>query len=487
MKNGKVQKALGILAIFGVVATSVLLIIALFSRVRSGETIFGTYEMGTAFAISIIILLLLLLRFLLLLLFGMIEHNRYNNKNRPDVVLENAQAAPDESAEQPEQKDIEEEPKPEQPAEMPEAGEEVPEAGRFCKLIALDEAKAQYKRTDTVGSVSLKQFCDSFRAYAAGHLKLYYDISDIRRFIAGLAVSKILILQGMSGTGKTSLAHAFGDFLDNPATVIPVQPMWKERTDLIGYYNEFTKRFNETTLLEKMYEANYSDDIYVTVLDEMNIARVEYYFAEFLSLLELPNVEERLITVVSDMWESDPEQLQNGNLRLPPNMWFIGTANNDDSTFAISDKVYDRAMILDLDQKSDPFEVSSQISRIPLSAHRFEELVKQAMREYALTARNLHRLEDLDRYLMKHFHITFGNRIMKQIRCYIPVFVACGGDELDALDDILAKKVFRKLKLQNPIYLRNTSAALSAYLDELFGDNRMAVCKAFIANLERNI
>jgi 5-methylcytosine-specific restriction endonuclease McrBC GTP-binding regulatory subunit McrB len=114
----------------------------------------------------------------------------------------------------------------------------------------------------------------------------------------------------MSGTGKTSLAHAIGSFVDNSSTIIPVQPMWKERTDLVGYYNEFTRRFNETLLLTKMYEANYSKDIYVTVLDEMNIARVEYYFAEFLSLLELPNPEERYLDVVSDKWDNDPIQLK---------------------------------------------------------------------------------------------------------------------------------------------------------------------------------
>ena len=118
------------------------------------------------------------------------------------------------------------------------------------------------------------------------------------------------------------------------------QAIAEKNEALIGYYNEFTKRFNETLLLEKMYEANYSRDMYITVLDEMNIARVEYYFAEFLSLLELPDPEERYLTVVSDTWESDPAQLKSGRIKLPVNMWFIGTANNDDSTFAISDKVY---------------------------------------------------------------------------------------------------------------------------------------------------
>ena len=363
---------------------------------------------------------------------------------------------------------------------------EEAEKGRFCKLCNLDEIKGSIQREKYDEHVTLRQFCESFRNYAASKLKLYYDISDIRRFVAGLTVSKILILQGMSGTGKTSLAHAFGDFIDNPSTVIPVQPMWKERTDLIGYYNEFTKRFNETTLLEKMYEANYSKDIYITVMDEMNIARVEYYFAEFLSLLELPNAEERLLTVVSDVWEDDPMQLENGYIKLPPNMWFIGTANNDDSTFAISDKVYDRAMIMNLDMKAEPF-VAPKTGKTRISAQQLEELGEQAMREYEVTSRNLHRIEELDKYLIEHFQITFGNRIMKQIKNYIPVYVACGGDELEALDDILSKKVLRKLEMQNPIYLRSASAGLTAYLDELFGYDRMPLCKSFMARLQRNI
>ena len=365
--------------------------------------------------------------------------------------------------------------------------EEINESGgRFCKLCNLDEMRISLQRTSYDEHVTLRQFCENFRNYAASRLKLYYDIDDIRRFVAGMSVSKILILQGMSGTGKTSLAHAFGDFIDNTSTVIPVQPMWKERTDLIGYYNEFTKRFNETLLLEKMYEANYSKDMYVTVMDEMNIARVEYYFAEFLSLLELPNEEERLLTVVSDVWDDDPAQLINGNVKLPPNMWFVGTANNDDSTFAISDKVYDRAMIMNLDMKAEPF-IAPKTQKTVISAEQFNKLTTAAMKEYEITSRNMKRIEELDKYLIKHFQITFGNRIMKQIKCYIPVFVACGGDELSAIDDILAKKVLRKLEMQNPIYIKNEAEGLCAFLDNLFGQDRMAICKAFMARLQRTI
>ena len=116
-----------------------------------------------------------------------------------------------------------------------------------------------------------------------------------------------MILQGMSGTGKTSLAYAMGQFLQNDSVVVPVQPMWKERSDMIGYFNEFTKRFNETTLLRKMYEAGYKKDLYITILDEVNISRIEYYFAEFLSLLEIPDESKRYLDVVSDVWPNDPE------------------------------------------------------------------------------------------------------------------------------------------------------------------------------------
>ena len=364
-------------------------------------------------------------------------------------------------------------------------GSDTEGLSRFCMLNEIEEKRSEYGKFKYDKNITLMQLCEDFRNYAASRLKLYYDISDIRRFIAGMAVSHIIILQGMSGTGKTSLAQAFGSYIDNTSTIIPVQPMWKERTDLIGYYNEFTKKFNETLLLEKMYEANYSENIYITVLDEMNIARIEYYFAEFLSLLELPNPDERYIDVVSDKWENDPKQLVNGRIKLPENMWFIGTANNDDSTFAISDKVYDRAMILNLDTKSERY-VAPRTGKLHISYEQFMTLVDEAIEEYQISARNRKRLEELDKYLIEHFHITFGNRIMKQIRTYIPVYISCGGDELDALDDILAKKVIRKLETQNPIYLRNAADGLVSFINELFGADKMTICKEHIHRLERN-
>ena len=357
---------------------------------------------------------------------------------------------------------------------------------RFFMLTEIDKRYQNYKEPTYDNTITLKEICESFRNFSARQLKLYYDIRDIRRFIAGLAVTKLLILQGMSGTGKTSLAYAFGEYLQNKTIVVPIQPMWKERTDLIGYYNEFTKKFNETTLLYKMYEANNNRNIYVTVLDEMNIARVEYYFAEFLSLLELPNPEGRNLDVVSDVWNTDPKLLHDGKLRLPINMWFIGTANNDDSTFAISDKVYDRAMVLNLDNKADVFEgEETEFRRI--SIDHLEELFKDAQLEYEISERNLRRIKMLDKYLIDTFHITFGNRIMKQIKAYVPVVVASGGEELDALDDILSRKVLRKLESKNPVYVRSQADALCSYIEDLFGQDKMPLCIDVIRHIEQNV
>jgi len=361
------------------------------------------------------------------------------------------------------------------------------DGSRFYMLTEIDKQYEDYTPPAYDNSLGLREICENFRNFSAGTLKLYYDIEDIRRFIGALAVTKLIILQGMSGTGKTSLAYAFGEFLDNKTVVVPIQPMWKERTDLVGYYNEFTRRFNETTLLYKMYEANCNEEIYITVLDEMNIARVEYYFAEFLSLLEIPNPDGRNLDVVADRWEDDPKLLQkNGKMRLPTNMWFVGTANNDDSTFSISDKVYDRAMVLNLDKKAIPFDAPATEGK-KVSATHLEELFARAQREYDLSDRNLRRIKKLDEYMIQTFHITFGNRIMKQIRTYVPVMVACGGTELEALDDILSRKVFRKLESKNPVYVKQMADGVCGYLDELFGEDKLPLCKEAIRLIEQNV
>lgn len=359
------------------------------------------------------------------------------------------------------------------------------ESSRFHNLCRLDQQPIPEEEIP-YQAVRLDKLCLDFRNFAASRLKLYYDIADIRRFIAGLSISRLVLLRGMSGTGKTSLAYAAGEFFGNPSTIVPIQPMWKERSDIIGYFNEFTKRFNETTLLCKLYEAGGSKQVYMTVLDEVNIARIEYYFAEFLSLLEIPDPKKRQLDVVADSWDSDPQRLADGKLLLPENMWFIGTANNDDSTFAISDKVYDRAAVLDLDRKCRPFTPKDT----PPVKISYEELCRkflEASVAHPISPLLQEKLEQLDTYLAETFRVSFGNRILQQIRQYVPVMVACGGTEYGALDDILARKILRKLEQLSPALIKNEVPGLISYLEELFGADSMPLSREYLERLQKRL
>ena len=359
---------------------------------------------------------------------------------------------------------------------------------RFPELLDFDANNPEdFVTITTPGYVTLESFCNEFRDYMADNLGLYYTKEDIRAFIASLGVSKMMVLQGMSGTGKTSIAVAFGKFIDNLSTVVPVQPMWKERSDLLGYYNEFTGKFNETTILKKLYEANFSDKMFIIVLDEMNIARVEYYFSEFLSLLELPPSSERKLVAAANGAEGDPRKMSHGKIVLPNNVWFLGTANNDDSTFAISDKVYDRAMVMNLNNRAAPYASDHQTGKITMSATVFSNLVEEAKRNATLSDASLVKIKALDEYLVHNFHITFGNRIMMQIRNFIPVYMACGGSEYEALDDIISKKILRKLEAKNPVFVKNKAPELITKFDELFGTDVMKQSIGYINTLVNNI
>lgn len=354
---------------------------------------------------------------------------------------------------------------------------------RFPRLKQIDEEEKNRKKA-RYDTAELDTLCENFRAYAASELGLYYEIEDIRRFIGGMGISRLIIIKGISGTGKTSLAYAAGEFFGNSSTIVPIQPMWKERSDLIGYFNEFTKKFSETSLLTKLYEARGRGDLYITVLDEVNISRIEYYFAEFLSLLEIPDASKRYLDVVADSREGDPERLENGRLLLPKNMWFVGTANNDDSTFSISDKVYDRAAVIDLDHKCAPFAVEGA-SVCHISFAELNLLFEKAKNKYSLSNENREKLAMLDSYMINVFRVSFGNRIMKQIESYIPIMIACGGNELDALDDLISHKILRKLEQFSPAFVKSEAGELMAFINKLFGSGKMPQCTECIEKMQK--
>ncbi len=357
---------------------------------------------------------------------------------------------------------------------------------RFFKLTQIDAKYIDYVKEDEVFNkeVTLVDICEQFRNYACSRMGLYYEPRVIRLFLAAFSSTRLIILQGISGTGKTSLPYAWGKFMENDTQIASVQPSWRDRSELFGYFNEFTKRFSETEVLKRMYEATYTDKVYLTILDEMNIARVEYYFAEMLSILEMPSKEEWIVDLVPSGWPSDPKHIVNGRFRLPPNMWYVGTANNDDSTFAISDKVYDRAIPINIDTKGVKFD-APYTENLHISYSHLEKMFDEAKDKYRVGEETLTKIAQLDDYVIEHFRLAFGNRIVKQLRDFVPAYVGCGGTEVDGLDYVLTNKIFRKFEGLNLAFIRDEIDGLIAYLSELFGEENMQEAKAYLRRLKK--
>ena len=355
---------------------------------------------------------------------------------------------------------------------------------RFPKLYEVDEKYKDYKIANYNNTFDLPQLVELFRNFAASQLKLYYTPKMIRLFISALASTKLVILQGISGTGKTSLAYAWGKFLKHDSCIASVQPSWRDRTELFGYFNEFTKRFNETEVLKEMYIAGYTDDIYTVILDEMNISRVEYYFAEMLSILEMPNKSEWIVEIVPSAWKSDPIHLKEGKLQIPANMWYIGTINNDDSTFMVTDKVYDRAMPIDINDKGEAFDPIDTPAQ-DINYSYLDNLFQTAIKDNQISEDTLNKIEKMDNYVIKHFRIAFGNRIVAHMKKFVPVFVACGGTEVDGVDYFIARKILRKFEQLNVAYIRDEIDGFVKFLNDEFGEGKMSECIEYLLRLKK--
>lgn len=358
---------------------------------------------------------------------------------------------------------------------------------RFVKLTQVDkdyEISSEFTVMQSSDMVNLPELIDRFIKYSASQLHLYYTKEIIARFFAGMATSKVLILEGISGTGKTSLPYAMGKFFNKETSIISVQPSWRDRAELLGYLNEFTKKFNETDFLKAVYQAGYSDKPNFIVLDEMNLARIEYYFAEFLSVMEMPDVHEWKIDLVPASEPSDPKLLINGKLFINQNTWFIGTANKDDSTFTITDKVYDRATPIVINNKAELIDCD-YTNNVQMTFDYLDELFKKAQAEITMSTKIMDSFKKVDEYIQQNFKIAFGNRIMKQIKLFVPVYVACGFTEVQGLDYMLANKILRKFESLNLSFLHNELDGLIELLDKLFGKNSFKVSIEYIEDLKK--
>lgn len=361
----------------------------------------------------------------------------------------------------------------------------------FPSLTSLDVKYGGFaiEKIDTV-DITLEELCQKFRNYLASEEKLYFDIETIRVFVSGFAASHFMILEGLSGTGKSSLPRYFAKFVGGNALFLPVQATWRDKSNILGFFNDFSKTYTETDFLTWLYNANYDPDrIHIFVLDEMNISRVEYYFADLLSVLEYPQEDWKLRLMQLPYEFIPPAKLTDGFVQIMPNSYFVGTANKDDSTFSIADKVYDRAITIDFEYRNKPFTVEEKVEPIQLSASKLQELYTKAIsaRENAMTEADYKKFETLTEFVYDQFDITFGNRILTQIDNLVPVYIACGGKKEEILDFLFARKVLSKIEGRFEEYVKNALKQLLVLMNKTYGPNVFLRSEKAINSLIRRL
>ena len=358
----------------------------------------------------------------------------------------------------------------------------------LCTIDEVEETRTPLNQSET--TLSLREISEDFRRYLAKNEGLYFSIDTIRAFLSGMAASRLLILEGLSGTGKSSLARYFSEYIGEESFFEPVQASWRDRTSLLGFFNDFSRKYNETDFLKRLYQMTYRpNDINIMVLDEVNISRVEYYFADFLSIMEYP-IDKWKLRILQVPYEFEgPSHLENGVLKIPENTWFIGTANKDDSTYTITDKVYDRAITISFDDRNEPFEVEGEVAPIHLTYKGLNALYAKALSTESnrLTKEDFARFAKLISFLSDTFDITFGNRVLNQIEILVPVYVSCGGTKEDALDFLFARKVLYKLEGRFEDYVRQGLLDLLDLIDETYGKEKFPLTRHNVGKLIKRL
>lgn len=338
---------------------------------------------------------------------------------------------------------------------------------------------------------SLPNVCKFIVDYAKeSRLHLSYSVEDIATFVAGLGACRLSILQGMSGTGKTSLPKIFLEAIMGNCEIVEVESSWRDKNELIGYYNEFSKTFTPKKFTQALYKAKLNEEVPTfIVLDEMNLSRIEYYFSDFLSLMEneegkreikLLNV--KLFNTINGEQKSYVGLSEDHTIKIPSNIWFIGTANRDESTFEISDKVYDRAHTMNFNKRA-PKAIfhGTPLDQRYLPYAQLINLMNAAKETYAFDIDKNNVIKEVER-ILSPYNISFGNRISKQIEEFVKVYCSCFDDpqshEFEAVETIILSKVVHKLE--------NKSVENKEVLIAEFNKLKLKKCSEFVSKLNED-
>ena len=222
----------------------------------------------------------------------------------------------------------------------------------FCSQKDVDKAKEVVANNGETDQMFIKVQIDHIKRYIEGK-GFAYSGDLIENFYLSLKSKPFVILAGTSGTGKTRLvrlfAEAIGATVENGRyKLVSVRPDWSDSSDLFGHV-DLNGKFVPGAIIDFINAAEWdSEKPYFLCLDEMNLARVEYYLSDVLSVIETRGYKEGRITtdplVSEHYYGTDAGALEKyGEIRIPENLYIVGTVNMDETTFPFSRKVLDRA------------------------------------------------------------------------------------------------------------------------------------------------
>lgn len=338
---------------------------------------------------------------------------------------------------------------------------------------------------------------DDFLLYFKNRLLeqgLVYSDRDILNFHTSIKSSKLVILSGMSGIGKSKLVTAYADALnlkiDKQFKFISVSPGWTDDSDLIGYADTLNMiyRPSDNELVETLIEASKNTDkLYIVCLDEMNLARVEHYFSQFLSVLEADEKNRTLKLYNQELGNRlyNSEQYK-PEIRIRDNVKFVGTVNMDESTFHFSNKVLDRADVINLEIMNfkQLVEASSRKETITLNEGQFQkdyiEKFINTNKQIELDDEIIEFLQELHDLISKfNNQLGIGPRVLKQIDSYmknIPIiqdaFTRKMGIDLQIVQRVLTKVRGSQEELERLIgtYDKKRDQTQASLIIDLFDD-----------------
>jgi hypothetical protein len=300
--------------------------------------------------------------------------------------------------------------------------------------------------------IPLHTFVPQVRDFLAQQHRLYYSETDLRVFVAGMAATKLHVLQGVSGIGKTQLPLQFAEAIGAKARTVAVGADWRTPQELTGYYNAFERRFYESEFTQAVYQANcprFRHQPFFVVLDEMNLSHPEQYFSDVLSILERKHEKDQGLALMTAEVTPAPKWLRDGRLLpLPDNIWFVGTANQDETTVGFAEKTLDRSNILELPARPEGFAPAPTDVPLVYSLTAWEKTFLQAAEAHEAESDRVTRFlrGGLATRLHADFRIGVGPRSLNQLGDFVSTFVAAGGTVGEAADHVLAMKVLRKVR-----------------------------------------